>query len=158
MDDAHRAAARIAAALNRVESMNEKDDSREAFESWRSACAADSGRAERHILPDLSLSFLAQELPTSFTRLEDAPGIGPARLADYGPELIALSRRIRDVHDAARAAAKASAARKPRAKKAPRASAKPLKAAAPKKRPEPADSPKAKKSAKSAKTSRASKK
>ncbi len=68
-------------------------DRYEALRTWRKERAAERGVESDVIMPRETLWVLAREVPRRVEELDDIPGLGPWRRAEYGDELIALLKR-----------------------------------------------------------------
>jgi DNA helicase-2/ATP-dependent DNA helicase PcrA len=65
-------------------------DRLQTLKAWRSGQAKAAGLPVYTVLPDVTLRALASRPPGSMTELAAIAGIGPAKLAKYGTELVAL--------------------------------------------------------------------
>ncbi|MDQ2724582.1 MAG: HRDC domain-containing protein, partial [Actinomycetota bacterium] len=61
-----------------------------ALRSWRTDAARASGVPAHVLLHDRTLAALASLAPTTLEGLADVPGMGPVRIARYGPTLLSL--------------------------------------------------------------------
>ena len=66
----------------------------EALHEWRKQRAAERGVESDVIVPRETLWALARQMPTSLEELDDIPGLGPWRRAEYGAELLAMLERL----------------------------------------------------------------
>lgn len=64
-----------------------------ALRSWRRGVARASGVPGHVILHDRTLAALASLAPTTIDGLADVPGLGPVKIARYGPTLLSLISR-----------------------------------------------------------------
>jgi superfamily II DNA helicase RecQ len=62
----------------------------EALRAWRTARARADAVPPYVVAHDATLSEIAERLPGSLTALARVPGIGPARLDRYGPEILGV--------------------------------------------------------------------
>ncbi|HEX3050204.1 MAG TPA: HRDC domain-containing protein [Aggregatilineaceae bacterium] len=62
----------------------------EALHEWRKARAVERGVESDVIIPRGTLWALARRVPKTLEELENIPGLGPWRRAEYGAELLAL--------------------------------------------------------------------
>lgn len=65
----------------------------EALHEWRKQRAAERGVESDVIIPRETMWALARRVPTRLEELDDVPGLGPWRRAEYGAELIDVLRR-----------------------------------------------------------------
>jgi ribonuclease D len=65
----------------------------EALHEWRKQRAVDRGVESDVIVPRGTLWALARRVPQRVEELDDIPGLGPWRRAEYGEELIAVLKR-----------------------------------------------------------------
>jgi ribonuclease D len=61
-----------------------------ALREWRKERAQQRGVESDVIVSKNVLWTLAEEAPTTINDLESIPGLGPWRLSNYGPELLAV--------------------------------------------------------------------
>lgn len=66
-----------------------------ALRAWRGDAARASGVPAHVLLHDRTLLALASLAPTTLDGLADVPGLGPVKIARYGPTLLALVREGR---------------------------------------------------------------
>lgn len=66
----------------------------EALHEWRKQRAAERGVESDVIVPRETLWALARQMPASLEELDDIPGLGPWRRAEYGAELLAMLERL----------------------------------------------------------------
>jgi ribonuclease D len=66
----------------------------EALHEWRKQRAAERGVESDVIVPRETLWALARLMPATLEELDDVPGLGPWRRAEYGAELIAMLGRL----------------------------------------------------------------
>ncbi len=66
----------------------------EALHEWRKQRAAERGVESDVIVPRETLWALARQMPTNLEELDDIPGLGPWRRAEYGAELLAMLERL----------------------------------------------------------------
>ena len=64
------------------------DDRYTRLKLWRGA--ARNGKPAYTVLPDASLTWIAEHLPTTLEELAACPGVGPTRLDRYGSEILAI--------------------------------------------------------------------
>ncbi|MBA2720393.1 MAG: ATP-dependent DNA helicase UvrD2 [Chloroflexi bacterium] len=62
----------------------------DALRAWRTERAGQEEKPAYVVASDATLSAIAAARPTSMTLLERVNGIGPAKLAKYGPEILAI--------------------------------------------------------------------
>jgi superfamily II DNA helicase RecQ len=67
----------------------------ELLRSWRTERARSSGKPAYTVFDDKTLRALAARLPISESGLAAISGIGPVKLATYGPELMAMFEQLR---------------------------------------------------------------
>jgi ribonuclease D len=67
----------------------------EALHEWRKQRAADRGVESDVIVPRETLWALARLVPASVAELDDIPGLGPWRRAEYGAEMVAVLKQAR---------------------------------------------------------------
>jgi len=65
----------------------------EALHEWRKQRAAERGVESDIIVPRETLWALARRAPKTISELDDIPGLGPWRRAEYGEELLAVLKR-----------------------------------------------------------------
>lgn len=70
----------------------------EALHEWRKQRATERGVESDVIVPRNTLWALARRVPTRVEDLDDIPGLGPWRRAEYGEELLHVLARIGDNH------------------------------------------------------------
>jgi len=68
----------------------------DVLRAWRKQRALDRGVESDVILPRETLWILARQAPQRLEDLDDIPGLGPWRRAEYGAELIELLRGMSD--------------------------------------------------------------
>lgn len=66
----------------------------EVLHEWRKQRAAERGVESDVIVPRETLWALARQMPASLEELDDIPGLGPWRRAEYGAELLAMLERL----------------------------------------------------------------
>jgi ribonuclease D len=66
----------------------------EALHEWRKQRAVERGVESDVIVPRETLWALARQMPASVDELDDIPGLGPWRRAEYGVELISMLKRL----------------------------------------------------------------
>jgi ribonuclease D len=71
----------------------------DALHEWRKQRAAERGVESDVIIPRETLWALAHRVPTRVEDLEQIPGLGPWRRAEYGAELIDVLERINGKHN-----------------------------------------------------------
>jgi ribonuclease D len=67
----------------------------EALHEWRKQRAVDRGVESDVIVPRETLWALARMVPASVAELDDIPGLGPWRRAEYGAEMVAVLKQAR---------------------------------------------------------------
>jgi ATP-dependent DNA helicase RecQ len=65
----------------------------DSLRAWRRATAAERSVPPYVVLHDRTVAALAAARPATLDELADVPGIGPAKLAAYGPQLIDLLKQ-----------------------------------------------------------------
>jgi superfamily II DNA helicase RecQ len=71
----------------------------EALRAWRKERSRADGVAAFIVMSDRHLLGIAERRPETEAELAACPGIGPAKLAAYGDELIAVVTTARSVPD-----------------------------------------------------------
>lgn len=66
----------------------------DALRAWRKERAEERGVESDVIMPRDTLWVLARQVPQRVEDLDDIPGLGPWRRAEYGVELIELLKRV----------------------------------------------------------------